>query len=525
MPDSHFFGHIQKMRNLRWLNSLSSVCLLASSLLSIDAATDLSGGNGTGVPGGTATLSVNLSTTADLVGIQLELVYDASVLNLLTIGPGSALGHDHVVDSAVIDSGIHRLLVYSDDNLAIGDGELVVVNFDILPGAALGTTTISLASVVLGDPSANLVTVDSLDDGDVTVSGGVVEIVGRYLFYNDSSFDQTRDSDAIAPDKQALLAGGQATFSNYSNYSKGINGVIVDIANLANPAGLGLSDFDFRTGNVDDTAAWTGAPEPSEFSVDQGAGVAGSDRVVMGWANNNLDGIADSNEAVASAWLEVTVKGTSNTGLGADSRFYYGNAPGDVGNNSGVDANVTLNDVFSVFSNQQANAGISSERDFNRDNSVTLRDVFFAFGHQVAAPVALVPIDLSGSGGSSLMRSQLEAPEFMDRAGLIRMLSGSLDLFEVGDGHEELDLDEPPRRIAIDRTSVDSDGPPLSFRIVGPPGRGKLLYTSEIGGEWEPVPVNWLDEIETGILQVNLPPGATLGNLFFRFETNAEISR
>ncbi|NIM48763.1 MAG: hypothetical protein GTO22_05815, partial [Gemmatimonadales bacterium] len=80
------------------------------------------------------------------------------------------------------------------------------------------------------------------------------EVVGRYVFYNDSAFDGddpaagAEDDNAIATDKTALLPGGTATFANYTSYSRGINGIMVDIAGL--PAGdtLDADDFAFRVG-------------------------------------------------------------------------------------------------------------------------------------------------------------------------------------------------------------------------------------------------------------------------------------
>ena len=62
------------------------------------------------------------------------------------------------------------------------------------------------------------------------------QVVGRYIFYNDSYFDwevisesHTNDDNAIAADKAALLPGQTATFANYTSYSHGINGIMVDI--------------------------------------------------------------------------------------------------------------------------------------------------------------------------------------------------------------------------------------------------------------------------------------------------------
>src|SRR3954470_9836304 len=100
-------------------------------------------------------------------------------------------------------------------------------------------------------------------------------VVGRHVFYDNSLFDGHRkgpgptDDAAIAPDKQALLAGSDAlpTFANYTSYSKGLNGLMVDVPAL--PAGgreVSVGDFEFRLGNG------AAAPAPSAVAVRTGAG-------------------------------------------------------------------------------------------------------------------------------------------------------------------------------------------------------------------------------------------------------------
>ena len=74
-------------------------------------------------------------------------------------------------------------------------------------------------------------------------------VVGRSVFYNNSSFDgadrtaTAADDAAIAADKRALLPGQAASFADVTSYVKGINGVMVDVQGL--PAGAALSADDF----------------------------------------------------------------------------------------------------------------------------------------------------------------------------------------------------------------------------------------------------------------------------------------
>ena len=213
-------------------------------------------------------------------------------------------------------------------------------------------------------------------------------IVGRHLFYNESGtggatvrYDgndaaiNSLDDNAIASDKVAYLPGaGTATFANTSGYSKGINGVMIDIAG-SHPS-ITAADFIFRVGNNNTPSDWATAPTPLSVSVRAGAGVSGSDRVEIIWANS----------AIANAWLEVITLANANTGLsqqpgypaGEADVFFFGNAVGNSGlGDSAVNALVNSLDENGVRSNNQllsSNIPITNVYDFNRNGSVNSID-------------------------------------------------------------------------------------------------------------------------------------------------------
>ncbi len=199
--------------------------------------------------------------------------------------------------------------------------------------------------------------------------------VGRYIFYNNCYFDgddlgaNANDDGAIAPDKTALLGGETATFANYTSYSRGINGIMIDIP--AMPGTPTAADFEFKVGGDGQPAGWSAAPAPSSITVRSGAGVDGSDRITIIWADN----------AIAKQWLQVTVKATANTALGSDDVFYFGNAIGETGN-SPTDAKVTPTDLVAVRNNphtlEQNPAPIDAPWDFNRDRKVGPTDATIA---------------------------------------------------------------------------------------------------------------------------------------------------
>jgi hypothetical protein len=197
-------------------------------------------------------------------------------------------------------------------------------------------------------------------------------ISGRRVFYNNSLFDgqnaaaSAADDAAIATEKTALLPGQLAGVGNYTNYSRGINGVMIDIKGLA--LAPTLADFSFRTGNTNTPAAWAAAPAPASIAVR--GGLDGSSRVSLIWGD----------DAVKNAWLEVTVKATSSTGLAAADKFYFGNAIGESGNTPG-DTQVNAADEIAARNNPRTfvtPAPIGFPYDFNRDGFVNAADQIIA---------------------------------------------------------------------------------------------------------------------------------------------------
>ncbi|MBI3837817.1 MAG: glycoside hydrolase family 25 protein [Planctomycetia bacterium] len=234
-------------------------------------------------------------------------------------------------------------------------------------------------------------------------------IVGRLLFYAGStrydlsggSNPQTpnafSDDNAIATDKSAYLPGsGAATWANATMYDKGINGIMVDLkgggAHGAITLANILNDFTFKVGNDNSPGTWASAPNPTSVAVRSGAGVSGSDRVELIWADG----------AMKQQWLEVTVKATANTGLAANDVFFYGNEIADTGSsNTATVAKVGASDITRVqthLANANANIPISNLYDFNRDGLVGASDTTLAQTHTMTNSTGLQFINI-GAGG------------------------------------------------------------------------------------------------------------------------------
>ena len=225
-------------------------------------------------------------------------------------------------------------------------------------------------------------------------------VAGRWVFYNNSAFDgndpvaDARDDAAIASDKQALLPGQGAGFSNYTSYAKGINGVMVDVAGLPQGATLTAEDFVIRAGTNAPTrwddlspGGWALAPAPSSVTVRRGAGVNGSDRVTLVWPDGQIQ----------KQWLQITVLPTANTDLAAPDTFYFGNAIGETGNHP-RNAIVNKVDAKRAWRNRPRGRGpvtpvdVTSAYDFDRDGVITATDRLLARQHRTTKRTALLLI-------------------------------------------------------------------------------------------------------------------------------------
>ena len=246
---------------------------------------------------------------------------------------------------------------------------------------------------------------DGNDDGTATVDIGAFEdqairTAGQHIFYNNSGFDGTSNSDAIATDKVALRNDETATFENYTSYVNGINGIAID---LFNPGTLIASDIGLRFGNSDDVATYETLDSSStiiNLTTVVGVGVNGSDRVFIEFTDG----------AITNGWLQVTVLANNNTGLTDDDVFYFGNVIGESGNDP-TDAIVNLADVSGPRTNQTGfgTTDVLNVFDFNRDAVVNLADLAIARTNQSGfTPVRLItPTDASGGPSNKVLPSTL----------------------------------------------------------------------------------------------------------------------
>jgi uncharacterized repeat protein (TIGR01451 family) len=142
--------------------------LFVSIPFNLMAQPDLLIGSGSGLPGDTLQIPVNLTADGTVVGLQLDLQYDAGLLS-----PGSAVGGSalsgHSFATSIPSQGIYRVVIYSVASATLGSGTLVTVPFAIETTALPGSTNLTMASVLLGNGTAAAVSATSLGSGSVTI--------------------------------------------------------------------------------------------------------------------------------------------------------------------------------------------------------------------------------------------------------------------------------------------------------------------------------------------------------------------
>ena len=228
-------------------------------------------------------------------------------------------------------------------------------NVDLVYDAAGNATSVRNVSLL------TTITYDALNRPvtEYLYPGTEPRVRGRYVFYNNSSFDSVSDDNAIAPDKQALLPGGTGRGVNATSYDKGINGIMIDLDSL--PGTVTASDFIFKVGNTNTPGSWLTAAAPASVTTRSGAGKDGSDRITIIWSDG----------ALKNEWLQVTVLANGNTGLTTADVFYFGNCVGDTDGNLATD----LTDYANI-TNHLGLTGqpITSPYDVSRDGNVDLTD-------------------------------------------------------------------------------------------------------------------------------------------------------
>jgi hypothetical protein len=182
---------------------------------------------------------------------------------------------------------------------------------------------------------------------------------------------------------------------------------------------LSPEDFVFRVGAGDGN--WSEAPLPVSTTRRAGAGVGGSDRVTLVWADG----------AIKNTWLQVTLKPNARTGLAVPELFSFGNLVGMTGDGGpSLGWGVSALDLAAVKRALNSNSDLAGRFDVNRDGRVNALDLAAVRGNlnrtlaAVAAPSAGASSAASVEGMSRfLTAAAVDAGDTAAR----RVLDESLD--------------------------------------------------------------------------------------------------
>jgi hypothetical protein len=397
----------------------SSNTALAIVQIDLPPSLDLNGStSGTSFTASWNKVAVNITDpTASITDDSANLTGMTATLTSVHTGDVLSANTSGTAISASFSAGV--LTLSGSDTVANYQQVLRTIKYNNTngtPGVA------SLTVNIVANDGANL-SAAAVATINVSLANSTIPAGGRKLFYNNSGQDSgtvslrrydranpainADDDAAIATDKTPYIPGsGTATFASVSSYSKGINGIMVDIAG-AHALDLNASDFTFKFGNNNTPGTWTAAAAPNSIAIRAGAGVGGSDRVEITWADGALKG----NPALGAnnkAWLEVIVKGNDTlggnnlrTGLAASNVFFWGSAPGDTGTGNTTRFITTAADEIHARQNPKVilnNIPTTNIDDFNRDAKVDSADQLIARGGTSSNLNGPVNLNVPGAG-------------------------------------------------------------------------------------------------------------------------------
>jgi hypothetical protein len=127
----------------------------------------LSAGSGSGLPGATSVaVPVSLASLdgAQVAALNFDLSFDASRLAVGSVSIGSAASSaGKSLSSSQPAANRIRVIIFGINPTVIPDGTLAVVSFNVLAGAAPGTSSLTLSSSAASDPGGSPVPVSASD--------------------------------------------------------------------------------------------------------------------------------------------------------------------------------------------------------------------------------------------------------------------------------------------------------------------------------------------------------------------------
>ncbi|MBL9128042.1 MAG: hypothetical protein JNL97_10365 [Verrucomicrobiales bacterium] len=155
-------------RRLPALGLLCVWALVANVPTNARAAQSLALGSGEAGPGEEVRLELRFAPESDPVALQCDVRFDAARLAPGFAVAGPAAG-GYEIRSALPESGVLRVIVYSSRNRTIAGGVVALLPFRVLTGAPEGATALVLSNVVVSSAAAARLLPVSTQAGAVTI--------------------------------------------------------------------------------------------------------------------------------------------------------------------------------------------------------------------------------------------------------------------------------------------------------------------------------------------------------------------
>jgi len=156
-------------RTLRQFLLVGAFSLMASMVW---ANATISVGDGSGEPGDTVTININISSSPqNVTGVNFTLTYDTNALNFQSAAAGAvATSAGKMLSANEPSDGTVKIVIFGLNTNAIADGVIATVTFSVNDDATNGDKAITISGISCTDADADSVSATG-SNGTITISG------------------------------------------------------------------------------------------------------------------------------------------------------------------------------------------------------------------------------------------------------------------------------------------------------------------------------------------------------------------
>src|SRR5262249_29913827 len=126
-------------------------------------------GSNTNSPGSSVSVANSLSSNTNIVAVQYDVLFNASLLSSDSVVAGNVL-NGHVLASSLLNPQTRRVVLYSMSNAQLTNGILANLVFSIATNAPVGSSSLILTNAIFANARGDRVAPVSLLPGSVTIS-------------------------------------------------------------------------------------------------------------------------------------------------------------------------------------------------------------------------------------------------------------------------------------------------------------------------------------------------------------------